>query len=74
MKVKRMGNWYKVGKYNVVIQKDSDTPNCEPSSILVFNEDFSMNVIHHWQGEKVYDKIEKLMEKMDWKYDEVDED
>ncbi len=69
MKVRRMGNWYDVDGYNVVIVKEKDSFYCEPDSILVFDGMFKLV-----KDEKVNDKIEKLFEKMDWKYDMIDED
>jgi hypothetical protein len=69
MEVRRMGNWYDVDGYNVVIIKEKDSFYCEPDSILVFDGMFKLVT-----DEKINDKIEKLFEKMDWKYDMVDED
>ena len=69
MEVKRMGNWYDVDGYNVVIVKEKDSFYCEPDSILVFDGMFKLV-----EDKKINDKIEKLFEKMDWKYDMVDED
>jgi hypothetical protein len=69
MKVRRMGNWYDVDGYNVVILKEKDSFYCEPDSILVFDGMFELV-----KDEKINDKIEKLFEKMDWKYDMIDED
>ena len=69
MKVRRMGNWYDVDGYNVVIVKEKDSFYCEPDSILVFDGMFELV-----KDEKINDKIEKLFEKMDWKYDMIDED
>jgi hypothetical protein len=69
MEVRRMGNWYDVDGYNVVIIKEKDSFYCEPDSILVFDGMFKLV-----KDEKVNDKIEKLFEKMDWKYDMIDED
>ena len=64
-----MGNWYDVDGYNVVILKEKDSFYCEPDSILVFDGMFELV-----KDEKINDKIEKLFEKMDWKYDMIDED
>ena len=69
MDLKRIGTFYSVGKYNVVVMKETDTYFCDPSSILVFDEMFN-----RVEDSKVYDKIEKIMGKVDWKYDMVDED
>ena len=69
MNLQRVGNWYNVGEYNVVVVKEKDTYFCDPSSILVFDEMFN-----RVENPEVYEKIEKVMEKMDWKYDMVDED
>jgi hypothetical protein len=69
MEVRRMGNWYDVDGYNVVIIKEKDSFYCEPDSILVFDGMFKLV-----KDEKVNNKIEKLFEKMDWKYDMIDED
>jgi hypothetical protein len=67
--MKRVGNWYSVGEYNVLIQKEENSIYCEPSSILVFDEDFNQV-----NTSEVYEWIEKLMRKVDWKYDVVDEE
>jgi hypothetical protein len=67
MKLQRVGNWYNVDEYNVLVVKETDTYFCDPSSILVFDEMFN-----RVEDSKVYKKIEKVMEKMDWKYDMVD--
>jgi hypothetical protein len=69
MELKRVGNWYNVGEYNVVVVKETNTYFCDPSSILVFDEMFN-----RVEDPKVYEKIEKIMGKVDWKYDMVDED
>ena len=69
MELKRVGNWYNVGEYNVVVVKETDTYFCDPNSILVFDEMFN-----RVEDPKVYEKIEKIMGKVDWKYDMVDED
>ena len=69
MNLQRVGNWYNVGEYNVVVVKETNTYFCDPSSILVFDEMFN-----RVEDSKVYDKIEKIMGKVDWKYDMVDED
>jgi hypothetical protein len=69
MNLQRVGNWYNVGEYNVVVVKETDTYFCDPNSILVFDEMFN-----RVEDPKVYEKIEKIMEKVDWKYDVVDED
>ena len=67
MELKRVGNWYNVGEYNVVVVKETDTYFCDPNSILVFDEMFN-----RVEDPKVYEKIEKIMGKVDWKYDMVD--
>lgn len=67
MNLQRVGNWYNVDEYNVLVVKETDTYFCDPSSILVFDEMFN-----RVEDSKVYEKIEKVMEKMDWKYDMVD--
>ena len=69
MNLQRVGNWYNVGEYNVVVVKETDTYFCDPNSILVFDEMFN-----RVEDPKVYEKIEKIMEKVDWKYDVVDGD
>lgn len=73
---KRVGNWYllKIGKtkYNVIIQKSSNSYDCEPSSIIVYNED--NEYISPINTGKIYDKIESIMNKVDFKYDVIDED
>jgi hypothetical protein len=69
----RLGNWYDVEFnnviYNVLIQKEENSIYCEPSSVLVFDEDFNKVI-----DEKVYNGIEEIMNRVDWKYDMVDED
>ena len=69
----RLGNWYDVEFnnviYNVLIQKESNSIYCEPSSVLVFDEDFNKV-----SDEEVYKGIEEIMRRVDWKYDMVDED
>lgn len=69
----RLGNWYDVEFnnviYNVLIQKEENSIYCEPSSVLVFDEDFNKV-----SDEKVYNGIEEIMRKVDWKYDMVDEE
>ena len=76
-KFKRVGNWYniKIGntKYNVIIQKSSNSYDCEPSSIIVFDED-NKYISPIRDRKKIYDKIESLMNKVDFKYDVIDED
>jgi hypothetical protein len=69
MELKRIGNWYIVGDYNVVVVKEMDTYFCDPNSILVFDEMFN-----RVEDSEVYEKIEEIMKKMDWKYDMVDVD
>ena len=68
----RLGNWYDVEFnnviYNVLIQKESNSIYCEPSSVLVFDEDFNKV-----SDEEVYKGIEEIMRRVDWKYDMVDE-
>lgn len=77
---KRVGNWYTLEidntKYNVIIQKDSNSFNCDSSSIIVFN-DFVEDIkyISPVRDRKnIYDKIETIMDKVDFKYDVVDEE
>ncbi len=69
----RLGNWYDVEfnnvVYNVLIQKEENSIYCEPSSVLVFDEDFNKVI-----DEKVYEGIEEIMGRVDWKYDMVEED
>ena len=67
--MKRVGNWYSVGEYNVLIQKEENSIYCEPNSILVFDEEFNQV-----NTPEVYERIEGVMKKVDWKYDVVDED
>lgn len=69
---KRIGNWYSVVvngiDYNVIIQKDHNKITCEPSSIIVFDDNFK-----EVDTPSVIDDIMILFEKVDWKYDMVDE-
>jgi hypothetical protein len=69
----RVGNWYNVNvdgtTYEVLIQKEGDhTTSCDPSSILVFDKTFKI-----LNDSELYDKIQKIMERVDWEYDIVDE-
>lgn len=73
MEVRRMGNWYSVDDYNVIIVKEKDSFLCDPGSILVFDGMFNF-IEDEKVREDLYNKIEKLFEKMDWKYDMIDED
>jgi hypothetical protein len=73
MNLQRMGNWYSVDDYNVVIIKEKDSFYCDPSSILVFDSMFNF-IKDEKVREDLYEKIERVMKKMDWKYDLVDED
>ena len=69
----RLGNWYDVEFnnviYNVLIQKEENSIYCEPSSVLVFDEDFNKVI-----DDVVYNGIEEIMNRVDWKYDVVDEE
>jgi hypothetical protein len=70
--ITRIGNWYSVelndNVYNVLVQKEQNRITCDPSSILVFDE-----VMNKVNESEVWDVIQGLMERMDWKYDMVDE-
>jgi hypothetical protein len=70
--ITRIGNWYSVelndNVYNVLVQKETNKVTCDPSSILVFDE--IMNKVNE---SEVWDVIQGLMERMDWKYDVLDE-
>jgi len=76
MKIERVGNWYQVeidGElYNVVIQKDKNSIECHPDSIIIF--DASMFGIVDLSNTSIWEKVQGMMEKMDWKYDMVDEE
>ena len=69
----RLGNWYDVEFnnviYNVLVLKEDNSIYCDPSSVLVFDEDFNKVI-----DEKVYNGIEEIMSRVDWKYDMVDEE
>lgn len=67
MNFERIGNWYIIDDYNVLIQKEDNSFYCEPSSILVFDDEF--NKVN---DPEVYEKIEGIMRKVDWKYDMFD--
>jgi hypothetical protein len=73
VQVKRVGNWYKVSinekEFDVLIQKNEMSNVCDPSSIIVLDENFSM--VH---DPNVIEKIERVMGSMDWKYDVINED
>ncbi len=68
--VKRIGNWYSVELnnviYNVFIQKDLNTIKCDPTSIIVFDE--NLNKVDDFTK---WNEIERIMEEMDWKYDMI---
>jgi len=70
---KRIGNWYSVVvndiEYNVIIQREKNSILCEPSSIIVFDEDFK-----EVNTPSVIDDIITLFERVDYKYDMVDDD
>ena len=70
--VKRVGNWYKVSidesEYDVLIQKNEMSNECDLSSIIVLDKNFSM--VHR---SSVIEKIENVMSSMDWKYDILNE-
>jgi len=70
---KRIGNWYSVvvngDNYNVVVQKEKNSVLCEPSSIIVFDEDFK-----EVDTPSVIDDMITLFERVDWKYDMVDDE
>lgn len=70
--ITRIGNWYSVElndtTYNVLVQKEQNRITCDPSSILVFDE-----LMDKVNVSEVWDVIQGLMERMDWKYDMVDE-
>ena len=70
--ITRIGNCYSVElndtTYNVLVQKEQNRITCDPSSILVFDE-----LMDKVNVSEVWDVIQGLMERMDWKYDMVDE-
>ena len=70
--ITRIGNWYSVelndNVYNVLVQKEENKVTCDLSSILVFNE-----VMDKVNESDVWDVIQELMERMDWKYDVLDD-
>jgi hypothetical protein len=69
--VKRVGNWYSIlvneRTYNVLIQKEPNKVTCDVSSIIVFDEDFTLV-----ENKTTIGEIETIMSKMDWKYDMLD--
>ena len=71
--LQRIGNWYSVTindiNYNVLIQKNVNKVTCEPSSIIVLDEDFK-----EIETPSVYDDMMSIFEKVDYKYDMIDED
>ena len=72
--LERVGNWYNVKVdgtiYEVLVQKEDDhTILCDPSSIIVFDETFK----RIRRSKELYDKIQEIMEKVDWEYDTIDE-
>ena len=73
----RTGNWYTIKlddtNYNVLIQKEPNSIFCEPSSVIIFDENLQW-VEPHKNKKNIYDIVEDMMNKVDWKYDMVDED
>lgn len=72
--VERVGNWYNVKVdgviYEVLIQKEDDhTILCDPSSIIIFEKETFKGVT----DPKVWDKVQELMERVDWEYDTIEE-
>jgi hypothetical protein len=69
--IKRVGNWYKVSingvGYNVLIQKEPNSIVCDPSSIIVVDDE--MNIM----DSNIHDQVQLVMERVDWKFDMVDE-
>jgi hypothetical protein len=67
---KRVGNWYTIElqgeEFNVLVQKDKDMVTCDPSSILVFDDNF--NKVEDYY---LWDIIQSILEGMDWKSDIV---
>jgi hypothetical protein len=69
--VKRIGNWYEVSEeikneirwFNVLVQKNDDV-TCDPSSILVFDDNFNKV-----QDFEIWNRIEERMERIVWKND-----
>ncbi len=70
--LKRIGNWYKVSidevSYNVLIQREPNSIVCEPSSVIVLDDE--LNVM----DSSIHNQVQEIMEKVDWKYDTIDED
>lgn len=72
--VERVGNWYNVKVdgviYEVLVQKEDDhTILCDPSSIIVFES----TTFKPTTDPNVMDKIQELMERMDWEYDTIED-
>jgi hypothetical protein len=74
---KRVGNWYIIEmdntKYNVIIQKEPNSIICEPSSVIIFDENLKL-IEPHKDKKNIYDIVEDIMNQVDWKYDMVDEE
>ena len=68
----RIGNWYTVkvknNTYNVLIQKNTNSVVCDPSSIIVLDE--QLKLIDGMDSE-LYQTIEDLMYKVNFKYDMI---
>ena len=73
---KRIGNWYLVNvkgvDYNVVIQKETNSVVCEPSSIIILDENLEPINTDAYHG--TYAEILNIFENVDWKYDMLDDD
>jgi hypothetical protein len=73
---KRIGNWYSVVvngvNYNVVVQKEKNSVICDPSSIIILDENLEPINTDAYYG--TYTEIQKIFDKVDWKYDMVDDE
>lgn len=72
--LERVGNWYNVKVddtiYEVLVQKEDDhTILCDPSSVLVFERDTFKPITDG----TICDKVQQILEKVDWEYDTIDE-
>jgi len=69
----RVGNWYTIqlgnDHFSVLIVKDTNSIICDPSSILLFDHEFNQV-----NDPKLYEEIEEVMRKVDWKYDMIDQE
>ena len=65
----RVGNWYTIEldnkNYNVLIQKEPNSIFCEPSSVIIFDENLKL-ISPHKDEKNIYYIVEDIMNRVDW--------